>query len=252
MVRIIYNCFYLIINVSGDNMKNIKYLIIVFLLFIGINNVLAFDNTVKVYDYAQVLPEKKEQELKEEVNNYINKYNVDMVIVTVKYYKQIKLEDYMNLFYNQNEFGKGINKDGIILVIDLKENNNTVGIKTYGKAKNLYSENEIKNIINNVNGEKKYYNKLFSFIRYSNKYISESDSNYNIVNKSKSHINWLEIILPSLVISAMGVVIVLFKKRKVTNNKIVNNHVKEDSVVINKTEDKFITTNTKKTRINKR
>ena len=64
MVRIIYNYISLIINISGDSMKNIKYLIIAFLLFIGINNVLAFDNTAKVYDYAQLLTEKKEQELK--------------------------------------------------------------------------------------------------------------------------------------------------------------------------------------------
>ena len=177
---------------------------------------------------------------------------MDMVIVTVKYYKQINLEDYMNLFYKQNGFGKGANKDGIILVIDIKEKNDTVGIKTYGKASYLYSENEIKNIINKVNSEKKYYNKIFGFIDYSNEYINKKDNSYNIDNTHKIHIKWLGIIIPSLIISTIVVVIVLLKNKKVLNKQFTNYYVKEGSIVINKTEDKFITTNTKKTRTNKR
>lgn len=252
MVRIVCDYIYFIINISGDIMKNIKYLIIIFLLFIGINSVLAFDNTVKIYDYAQLLTEKKEQQLKKQVDNYVNTYNMDMVVVTVKYYKQLNLEDYMNLFYKQNDFGKGINKDGIILVIDLKENNDTVGIKTYGKANSLYSENEIKNIISEINSENKYYDKVFSFIDYSNKYINEVDNSYNIITTSKININWLEIILLSLVISTIIMAIIILKNKKIINKKSINYCVKEGSIVINKFEDKFITTNTKKTRINKK
>ena len=66
-------------------MKKIKYLIITLLLFFGIKNVNAiqkFDTTIKVYDYAQILTEREEKKLKAEANNYVNKHNMDMVIVT--------------------------------------------------------------------------------------------------------------------------------------------------------------------------
>lgn len=252
MVSFIYSYIYCFIDVAGDNMKNIKYLIIVLFLFIGLGNVSAFDNSVKVYDYAQLLTEKKEQELRTEVNNYINRYNIDMVIVTVKYYEQLNLTDYMNLFYAQNGFGKGINKDGIIAVIDLKENNNKFEIKRYGRANSLYSEEEIKNIINKVNNEDKYYNKLFTFINYSNKYINETNTSYNIDNGSTTYINWLLIIIPSFIISTIITIIIFFKNKKILNNKFNNYYVIENNIVINKKEDKFITTNTKKIRIKKR
>ena len=51
-------------------MKNIKYIVLLFLIFIEINNVKAFDTSIKVYDYAQVLTAEEEKDLKRERNAY--------------------------------------------------------------------------------------------------------------------------------------------------------------------------------------
>jgi len=139
-------------------MKKLKFLFIIMLLFVGIQSILAFDNTIKVYDYAQILSEKEEINLKKQVNNYINNYNMDMVLITVKYYTQSTTDEYINAFYNKNNFGKGISKDGVIVAIDLKENN--ISIKTFGKAFNYYSDGEIKNILNQMENNEEYYDKL--------------------------------------------------------------------------------------------
>ena len=42
------------------------------LLFIGINNIKAFDTSLKVYDYAQELTESEELNLKASIDKYIN------------------------------------------------------------------------------------------------------------------------------------------------------------------------------------
>ena len=85
-------------------MKKIKYIIILFLLFIGINSVLAFDTTKKVYDYANVLSENEEKILKEKALEFIDKYNMDMVLVTVKHHEKRTTQAYAQDFYDYNEY----------------------------------------------------------------------------------------------------------------------------------------------------
>ena len=73
---------------GGEIMKKFKILFTLLLVFIGIKSVYAFDNTIKVYDYAQVLTSDEEDKLKNEVNKYIDEYNMDMVLVTVKHHEK--------------------------------------------------------------------------------------------------------------------------------------------------------------------
>lgn len=231
-------------------MKNLKYLILVLFLFIGIKSVNAFDNTIKVYDYAQVLTEKEESKLKKDVDKFIDKYNFDMAIVTVKYYSQETLDEYMNLFYIKNNFGIGINKDGIIAVLDLKNDNNIVGIKTFGNVKNYYSESEIKSIINDIQKEKNNYNKLEIFIDGAFNYVDKFEDNYSDTNILLL-LNWFQVLTLSILIPTMIVIIGIFKNKNVRKEESVKYYINENSVVITKRNEKYITTNTKKERINK-
>lgn len=231
-------------------MKNLKYLILVLFLFIGIKSVNAFDNTIKVYDYAQVLTEKEESKLKKDVDKFIDKYNFDMAIVTVKYYSQETLDEYMNLFYIKNNFGIGINKDGIIAVLDLKNDNNIVGIETFGNVKNYYSESEIKSIINDIQKEKNNYNKLEIFIDGAFNYVDKFEDNYSDTN-ILLFLNWFQVLTLSILIPTMIVIIGIFKNKNVRKEESVKYYINENSVVITKRNEKYITTNTKKERINK-
>lgn len=220
-------------------------------MFIAISNVKAFDNTLKIYDYAQILTETEEIKLKEEIDKYIKNYNKDMVIVTVKYYLQNTSQEYMYQFYNQNKFGVGSNKDGIMLVIDLKDSKDLIDIRTFGFANELYSDIELNDILNQVNSKKDYYDKLITFIEYSDKYIKTSDE--KVENTAKNILlvtNWLGILMPSLIIPTIVIVVGLLKNKNVKKLENASYYVKKDSIVINKKSDEFVTTNTKKTRIN--
>ena len=77
-------------------MKHLKKLFLILLLIIGVSSVKAervFDTTIKIYDYAQILNDKEEKDLKKSVDKYIKKYNIDMVLVTIKHYNQNTLEE---------------------------------------------------------------------------------------------------------------------------------------------------------------
>lgn len=231
-------------------MKNLKYLILVLFLFMCIKSVNAFDNTIKVYDYAQVLTEKEESKLKKDVDKFINKYNFDMAIVTVKYYNQETLNEYMNLFYIKNDFGIGTNKDGIMAVLDLKNDNNIIWIETFGNVKDYYSESEIKSIINDVQKEKNNYNKLEIFIDGAFNYVDKFEDNYSDTNILLL-LNWFQVLTLSILIPTMIVIIGIFKNKNVRKEDSARYYINENSVVITKRNEKYITTNTKKERINK-
>lgn len=226
-------------------MKHLKKIfLITLLLIIGVSSVKAeriFDTAIKIYDYAQILTEKEEKDLKKSADKYIEKYNIDLVMVTIKHYNQNTLGEYMELFYNTNKFGIGDNKSGIMFTIDFKKQD--LGIRTFGIAKDLYSENELNKIINKVEKKDNTKDKLSTFIKYSNKYINEYD-NETLDDNIFIEINWIGISIISFILSTLVVFIGLLKSKNKSSNKRNDNCVK--SLIITVKEDSFITTNTKK------
>jgi len=225
-------------------MKHLKKLFLILLLIIGVSSVKAervFDTTIKIYDYAQILNDKEEKDLKKSVDKYIKKYNIDMVLVTVKHYNQNTLEEYMELFYNTNKFGIGDNKDGIMFTMDLK--NDDIGIKTFGITNDLYSENELNKILTKVNKKDNTKDKLSTFIKYSNKYIDEYDSD-TFDDDVLISVDWIGITIISFILSTLVVFIGLLKSKNKSSNKRNDNCVK--NLIITVKEDSFITTHTKK------
>ena len=230
-------------------MRHIKYILLVLFLIIGVRNVYAFDKTDKIYDYALILSSKEESKIKEKVDKFIDNYNIDMVIITVKHYTQDDLNSYLSEFYTQNEFGIGDNKSAIIAVISLKDEKEEVEVRTFGGATSLYSDSEIRNILNNMSKKEKYYDKLNEFIKYSDSYlVSDYAKNENIL----SSINFIFIITTSLIVSSV-ISLISFLLHKIPKYKDIDvSFVKESTLEKNTKVDKFITTNTKKKAINDR
>ena len=225
-------------------MKKIGYLIFVILLFICFRGVNAYtvDNTIKVYDYALVLTDKQSDKLKMDVSKYINKYNLDMVLVTVKHYNYPNLIDYSKAFYKEKDFGLGANKSGIIMVVDLKNNN--IVLNTFGDATKLYDDIEIDNMISKINKNDKVYDKFTRFIKYSNKYIKENSTLLGDYDAFYS-VNWLLLVIISSILPTLIVTIVLFKIMRASKHTSNNYYIEDCNVEIHKRIEKFITTNTK-------
>ncbi len=223
-------------------MKYLKYILILVIFSLGIKSVCAFDNTLKVYDYALILSSKEEQKLKEEVEKYIKNNNIDMALITVKYFNQDTVENYLSEFYSKNEFGLGDNQSAIMIAVSLKDDVEDIKIKVFGEAASLYSDDEIKEMSKKVSEKDKYYDKLKEFIYYSNKYIN-SNANYSEDNIFKS-IDLLLVAFISLLVSSI-VTLFAFLRHK-NNLKIDSNISYVTNLEITTKNDKFVTTNTKK------
>lgn len=243
-------------------MKKLKFLLILLLVFIGINTVNAFDNTIKVYDYAMVLTTTEEESLKEKAYQYIDEYNMDMVLVTVKYHEKSSTKVYAQDFYDYNGFGLNNTYDGIIFVIDFTFGYTDIYISTTGQAIRMYDDARIDNMLDNVsyqyNKNGSYYNMFNTFINDASKYASygiPSSNSNTIINSNgdlvyKQNIPFGTILIISIVVATIILLIFIFKNRMVRKSVNAKYYLKEGSVVINNRQDRFITTHTSSVRIN--
>lgn len=233
-------------------MKKIKYLLALFIMFIGINSIQAFDTSLKVYDYAQVLTASEEASLKKNIELFIANHNMDMAIVTVKYHDKANTMNYADDFYDYNGFGIGNNYDGIIFVLDFTFwSNGDIWMGRTGNAINVYNDSRIDNILDSVVSKKNkgYYEMFNTFIDESNYYAKEGiflsrGTSERVVQKL-----FVEISI-SLVVSLILIFILIQKNRMVKLATTAGAYLASGSVLINKRNDKFITTHTTSVRIN--
>jgi len=94
----------------------------------------------KIYDFAEVLTSEEEQELYQKISEYIEKTNMDMVILTInEEFSDSAIEDYAADFYDYNDFGLNFEKySGIILVRNINSYNRFFNIYTFGNAQLYY------------------------------------------------------------------------------------------------------------------
>lgn len=231
-------------------MKKLKYLVIVFLMFIGINNISAFDTSLKVYDYAQILTPSEESKLKKDIELYIANHNMDMALVTVKHHDKVDTMNYADDFYDYNGFGIGNNYDGVIFVIDFTFwQNGDIWMSTTGKAIDVYTDSRINNILDSVVDKKNYgyYEMLKEFISESDYYAKQGIPSYNNYDNT---INWKNIIIISLLIPTVIIIILILRNKMVKAAINASIYLVRNSVVINKRSDRFISTHTSSVRIN--
>ena len=103
------------------------------------------DETKKIYDYANLITDEEEIELYNKVQEFINKYNMDMVIVTINSNPKSSSMAYADDFYDYNNFGKGANKSGLLFLIDMQ--NRKMWISTTGDAIKIYTDSRINTIL---------------------------------------------------------------------------------------------------------
>lgn len=240
-------------------MRKFKFLFVLLVLFIGILKVSAFDNTVKIYDYAQILTNNQEQRLKKLVDSYIRKYNIDMAIVTVKHHEASSTQNYAMNFYNYNNFGTNDTKDGIILVIDFMNDNTNFYIEAFGNSKMIYETYRINKMIKNISNIKNdnYYKAIEKFIGdsddYANKGAIFNSVRHELQNNTFITTKNIWVVIISIIISSIVpsivILIYVFKNKMVKKSYLATHYLKKDSVVISVKKDTFYTTHTKKERI---
>ena len=93
------------ITVNSSNIRDIK-------------NTPSVSSSEKIYDYADLLTVKEEEKLYKKISEFINKNDVDLIILTTNNLNNYSIDDYTYNFYCYNYF----NKNAVVFTIY----NNTV------------------------------------------------------------------------------------------------------------------------------
>lgn len=110
----------------------------------------------KVYDFADILTDSEEVEIKNKIDEFIAATNFDLAVVTLAqntandYFDRVFADD----FYDYNDFGKDMEyRSGICLLIDIRNDvsgNRYVYISTTGNAILSYDDARISDIVDDI------------------------------------------------------------------------------------------------------
>ena len=197
--------------------SKLKYLIIILISIISINNVYAkeveefsrgegdrygvnkkwdikgkeqyilgtplVDTKEKIYDYSDILTDDEEEKLKEKARQFVNKTKMDMVIVTpnFRYTSDRENEDYAADFYDYNDFGIDFeNYSGVLLLRNTYEDDPYFNIYTFGDAQLYFSYYRLENTLDSIYDDihnGNYYDGFNSFIDQMSSYYESGIPN---------------------------------------------------------------------------
>ncbi|MBR3280643.1 MAG: TPM domain-containing protein [Clostridia bacterium] len=130
-------------------MRKISFvLVFIFVLFafsICFADVPEVNRELKVYDYADLLLDSEESELKDLVKDYVADTNIGMAIVTINQNPQGTAMVYADDFVDKNNFGIGDKYDAILYLIDM--DTREIYISTGGDAILYYDDERIDKIL---------------------------------------------------------------------------------------------------------
>jgi len=103
------------------------------------------DDMDKVYDFADLLTDIEEDNLYNQVKEYISDTNYDLALVTTNENPKNSAMAYADDFFDYNGFGKNETRDGIVILIDML--NRELYVSTSGYAIVLYDDFRIERIL---------------------------------------------------------------------------------------------------------
>lgn len=250
------------------------FIIIICILEIGTVNVFStnastsqintpvVDENQKIYDYANLLTDEQETNLYNEVQEYINSYQMDMAIVTIEENNKTSAMAYADDFYDYNNFGIGANKSGVLFLIDMQ--NREMWISTTGYAIRIYTDSRIDNILDYTYSKisiEDYNGCVEQFIKYAKYYANLGSSASNTgssqsingsTNYNKSKYNFLYFaktpFIISLIATVVFIIIGLTSHKKPKKQQYANLYI-SSGIKLNKQLDNFVNQYVTKTKI---
>ena len=111
------------------------------------------DSKDKVYDFSDILTESEEAKIKELLNTYSKKYNMDVIFVSynLPYTEDKTNEDWLADFYDFNDFGLDYEKyDGIAILRNTYDKDPYFQILSFGEAQMYLYDTRFDGLVNGV------------------------------------------------------------------------------------------------------
>ena len=230
-------------NITEENIGNVK-------------RTPRVDASEKIYDFAEILIDSEEKKLYQKISNYIEKTNMDMVILTTDLeYLDDELEDYAADFYDYNDFGIDFDKySGLLLIINMNSYNRFFNVYTFGMAQAYYDYNTCEAILDYMFDDIKagYYFDGFSqfissaedyFKRGPNENIYIDDDGYAYYKRTYN-IPWGIAIIISGIATIITMIVLIKKNRMIKKETLAGIYIDKNSIKYNNMVDQFLHSHT--------
>ncbi len=244
-------------------MKKIK------ICFLTICLVLCFSVTVwartegNVFDEAKLFTIEQQQNLTEQAQSLGEELGLDILFLTTTDTQGLSAKEYGAQFFIDGDFGFGEEKSGIVFVIDMKEHD--AQMVTSGEAIEIYTDDYISQMWENVkpylaNGA--YHEGMTVFLADVEKYglayqayledPEHTISEYQVAQKQTKILLYMGIaVVVSLAVAGISVFAMKQGHKNVKPYTDGRAYLKENGMHIANVQDRFLTTHTVCTRIQK-
>ena len=206
----------------------------------------AYDINDRVSDGAELLTAEQSDKLKSLINNIIDKYEFDAVIVTVTVNNlgDEAPSSYADDYFDDNGFGYGNNRDGILFLFSSEDG--YWYISTSGKGTQIINDAAIYEINNKVVSylrNKDYYNAFALALNMTEDYLENPPETYSSNGLGKIPVVWIA----AFVIALISVLVMKAQLKTARPRPLANDYVVRGSFNLTHKRDMFINTHTTKT-----
>lgn len=216
--------------------------------FFAVMNVSAEDESYnQVIDEADLLSDEEESDLNITINEIIDTYDFDAVILTVPSLNGAEVEAYADDYYDQNGYGVGDDRDGILFLISMEERDYYTSTCGYGiKVFTDYGIEKLNEKISPYLSDGDYYEGFAKYLSMTKEYLDAAyeGTPYDVKHPYKEPKNYLLREMIALVVSILiGLICVLSMKHKMNTarpQKYAGSYVKKNSYNLTNQKDIFM------------
>lgn len=228
-------------EITDDNIDNIK-------------NTPLVNSEEKIYDFAEILTDSEEDELYKEIESFIDKYDMEMVIVTIDmaYSYDYANEEYAADFYDYNNFGIDYkNYDGILLLRNTYNQDPYYNMYMFGNAQlyfdrvrtddildaiysDLHNANYLEGFTSFIN-ECSYYMTIGKASSYKYYYIDD----YGYLQK-KFHVSFIIVIIIAGIATLVFDLVFINKNKMIRKAIVANTYLDNNSLKFTRSENIFV------------
>ena len=216
------------------------------------------DASHKIYDFADILTDQEEKYLYAMIQEFINKTNMDMVILTdeLTYTYDSQNETHATDFYDYNDFGLDFaNYSGVLLYRNAYSLDPYYNVYTFGEAQLYFDFDRCEDMLDAIytNMRSGAYLSAFegfikSFTDYYNKGIPSSMKDYAVDNfgylYKKYRYPWLSSLIVSAIVALIYARVFIGRNKMVKKAREAESYLQDEDVDIYRKVDQYLRSST--------
>lgn len=224
------------------------FLFVLLVSFSCVSSVFADGNAPsRLVDDAELLTFTEETELISILNEISERQSLDVIVVTVNSLNGKNPRAYADDYYDQNNYGFGSQKDGVLLLVAMETRDYYISTSGYGiRAFTDAGIEHMGNVIEDYLGSGDYNGAFSTYADLCDEYITKAKngSPYDTGNMPKGQYNIMQYVLISLTIGFIIALIVTgimrSKLKSVRFKSGASDYMKKDSFVLTQSKDIYL------------